>query len=45
MTSTAPNKSTDSNTGAAFVVGTDAPVAGVVSFTTTIQSIDAIDAI
>lgn len=44
MTSTAPNKSTNSNTGAAFVVGTDAPVAGVVSFTTTIQSIDAIDA-
>jgi hypothetical protein len=31
-------------TGGAFVVGTDAPVAGVVSFTTTIQSIDAVDA-
>lgn len=31
-------------TGGAFVVGTDAPVASVVSFTTTIQSIDAIDA-
>ncbi|HEX4067319.1 MAG TPA: DUF4382 domain-containing protein [Acidobacteriaceae bacterium] len=31
-------------TGGAFVIGTDAPVASVVSFTTTIQSIDAIDA-
>ncbi len=31
-------------TGGAFIVGTDAPVAGVVSFTTTIQSIDAINA-
>lgn len=32
------------NSGSAFVVGTDAPLASVVSFTTTIQSIDAIDA-
>ena len=31
-------------TGGAFVIGTDAPAASVVSFTTTIQSIDAIDA-
>lgn len=31
-------------TGGAFVIGTDAPVASVVSFTTTIQSIDAINA-
>lgn len=31
-------------TAGAFVIGTDAPVASVVSFTTTIQSIDAIDA-
>jgi hypothetical protein len=31
------------NTGSAFVIGTDAPVASVVSFTTTIQSIVAID--
>ena len=37
---TTPN----ANTGSAFVVGTDAPLASVVSFTTTIQSIDAIDA-
>ena len=43
-TTTSPNMGTGSNTGSAFVVGTDAPVAGVVSFTTTIQSIDAIDA-
>lgn len=31
-------------TGSAFVIGTDAPVAGVVSFSAQIQSIDAIDA-
>ena len=32
------------NTGSAFVIGTDAPVASVVSFNATIQSVDAIDA-
>lgn len=32
------------NTGEAFVIGTDAPVASVASFNATIQSIDAIDA-
>jgi Domain of unknown function (DUF4382)/Domain of unknown function (DUF5666) len=35
---------TGTNTGSAFVVGTDAPAASVVSFSATIQSIDAIDA-
>ena len=34
--------STGQNTGSAFVIGTDAPVASVVSFNATIQSIDAI---
>jgi hypothetical protein len=45
MTSS-PSSAVDPSTptGGAFVVGTDAPVASVVSFTTTIQSIDAIDA-
>ena len=33
-----------SNTGSSFVIGTDAPVAGVVSFQVQIESIDAIDA-
>ncbi len=33
---------TGQNTGEAFVVGTDAPVASVVSFSATIQSIDAL---
>src|ERR1700691_4655655 len=32
------------STGSAFVIGTDAPVASVVSFNATIQSVDAIDA-
>jgi hypothetical protein len=32
------------NTGSAFVIGTDAPVASVASFNATIQSLDAIDA-
>jgi Domain of unknown function (DUF5666) len=32
------------NSGSAFVIGTDAPLASVVSFTTTIESINAIDA-
>lgn len=32
------------STGPAFVIGTDAPVAGVVSFNATIQSVNAIDA-
>jgi len=36
--------STGTTTGSAFVIGTDAPVASVVSFTTTIQSMYAIDA-
>ena len=36
--------STNGTTGSAFVIGTDAPLASVVSFTTTVQSIDAIDA-
>lgn len=45
MTSTPSNaNNTGATTGGAFVIGTDAPVASVVSFTTTIQSIDAIDA-
>jgi hypothetical protein len=42
MTSS-PN-SPQANTGSAFVIGTDAPVASVVSFNATIQSLDAIDA-
>jgi len=35
---------TGSNTGSAFVIGTDAPVASVVSFNATISSVDAITA-
>ena len=38
------SSNTTPNTGAAFVIGTDAPVASVVSFNATIQSVDAIDA-
>jgi Domain of unknown function (DUF4382)/Domain of unknown function (DUF5666) len=38
------SSNTSPNTGAAFVIGTDAPVASVVSFNATIQSVDAIDA-
>ncbi|MGB7137390.1 MAG: hypothetical protein WBD46_19030, partial [Acidobacteriaceae bacterium] len=44
MTSSSNTVSPGTTTGGAFVIGTDAPVASVVSFTTTIQSIDAIDA-
>lgn len=36
--------STGNNGGTAFVIGTDAPAASVVSFNATIQSLDAIDA-
>jgi hypothetical protein len=38
------NSNNPGTTGSAFVIGTDAPLASVVSFTTTIQSINAIDA-
>jgi hypothetical protein len=38
------SSNTTPNSGSAFVIGTDAPVASVVSFNATIQSIDAIDA-
>jgi hypothetical protein len=41
--STAPVTDPNTPTGSAFVIGTDAPVAGVVSFSAQIQSIDAID--
>ena len=41
---TTPSSSTSQASGSAFDIGTDAPLASVVSFTTTIQSIDAIDA-
>jgi len=41
--STPPVNNQNVPTGSAFVIGTDAPVAGVVSFSTQIQSIDAID--
>lgn len=41
---TSGTHSVPANTGSAFVVGTDAPVASVVSFSTQIQSIDAVDA-
>ena len=44
MTSSSNSVAPGTTTGGAFVIGTDAPVASVVSFTTTIQSIDAIDA-
>ncbi len=43
-TMSSSNNSTSGTTGSAFVIGTDAPLASVVSFNTTIQSIDAIDA-
>ena len=36
--------STSTPSGSAFVIGTDAPLAGVVSFAVQIQSVDAIDA-
>jgi hypothetical protein len=39
-----PPVNRNATTGSAFVIGTDAPVAGVVSFSAQIQSIDAIDA-
>lgn len=42
-TSMQPNNS-GATTGSAFVIGTDAPLASVVSFNTTIQSVNAIDA-
>ncbi|MFZ0629925.1 MAG: DUF4382 domain-containing protein [Acidobacteriaceae bacterium] len=42
-TSTPPVTTNNQNTAPAFVIGTDAPVAGVVSFSVQIQSIDAID--
>ncbi len=42
--STGPVTDPNTPTGSAFVIGTDAPVAGVVSFSAQIQSIDAIDA-
>jgi Domain of unknown function (DUF4382)/Domain of unknown function (DUF5666) len=42
--STGPITDPSIPTGSAFVIGTDAPVAGVVSFSAQIQSIDAIDA-
>jgi hypothetical protein len=38
------NSNSTTPTGSAFIIGTDAPVASVVSFSTVIQSIDAIDA-
>lgn len=41
--STPPVNNPNTPTGSAFVIGTDAPVAGVVSFSVQIQSIDAID--
>jgi hypothetical protein len=44
MTSGNPSANTGTPTGSAFVIGTDAPVASVVSFNATIQSINAIDA-
>jgi len=44
MTSGNPSANTGTSTGSAFVIGTDAPVASVVSFNATIQSINAIDA-
>lgn len=43
-TMTQSSSNNNSSTGSAFVVGTDAPVASVVSFNATIQSVDAIDA-
>ncbi|HEX3985235.1 MAG TPA: DUF5666 domain-containing protein [Acidobacteriaceae bacterium] len=42
--STPPTANQNVSTAPAFVIGTDAPVAGVVSFSAQIQSIDAIDA-
>jgi hypothetical protein len=44
MTSGSPSTNPSTTTGSAFVIGTDAPLASVVSFNATIQSIDAIDA-
>lgn len=44
MNSTGTNPTQPSQTGSSFVVGTDAPMASVVSFAVQIQSIDAIDA-
>jgi hypothetical protein len=44
MTSGNPSSDSTAPTGSAFVIGTDAPVASVVSFNATIQSLDAIDA-
>ena len=41
--STPPVTSQNTPTAPAFVIGTDAPVAGVVSFSVQIQSIDAVD--
>ena len=38
------SNNTGTTTGSAFVIGTDAPLASVVSFSTTIQSVNAIDA-
>jgi hypothetical protein len=38
------NNNSATPTGSAFVIGTDAPLASVVSFSTTIQSVNAIDA-
>ena len=39
-----PGSQSNPNTGSAFVIGTDAPLASVVSFTATISSMQAIDA-
>ncbi len=38
-----PTSQNEQNTGSAFVIGTDAPLASVVSFTATISSMQAID--
>ncbi|RSL17265.1 uncharacterized protein DUF4382 [Edaphobacter aggregans] len=42
-TASTTTTTTNAVTGNAFVIGTDAPVAGVISFTTQIQSVNAID--
>lgn len=44
MTSGSPSTNPGTTTGSAFVIGTDAPVASVVSFNATLQQINAIDA-
>jgi len=44
LTNSATNIVSSAGTGSAFVVGTDAPMASVVSFTAQVESIDAIDA-